>query len=172
MAYCAKCGTLVADEAAFCGNCGSPQSVAGPTPSAAPGGIPNPFPASAPAAAGPAAHTPMAENVAGMLCYLLGWLTGLIFFLIDKRPFVRFHAAQSIVVFGGLHILTFALGALFGLSFVTGGWMGASLGFGLYRILDILILVLWIVLMVKAYQGQRFRVPVAANTADTIFGKL
>ena len=40
----------------------------------------------------------MAEKIAGLLCYVLGWLTGLIFFFIDKRPFVRFHAAQSIVV--------------------------------------------------------------------------
>ena len=38
----------------------------------------------------------------GLLCYVLGWVTGLIFFFIDKRPFVRFQAAQSIVVFGGL----------------------------------------------------------------------
>ncbi len=172
MAYCAKCGTLVADNAAFCGNCGSPQTMAGPTPSATRSGIPNPFPASVPAGTGAAAHAPMAENVAGMLCYLLGWLTGLIFFLIDKRPFVRFHAAQSIVVFGGLHIITFVLGALFGLSFMTGGWMGASLGLGLYRILDVLILVIWIVLMIKAYQGQRFRMPIAANISDKIFGKL
>ena len=40
------------------------------------------------------------ENVAGLLCYVLGWVTGLIFFLIDKRPFVKFHAAQSIVHVG------------------------------------------------------------------------
>jgi uncharacterized membrane protein len=172
MAYCSKCGSQVAENAAFCGNCGSPQSVASPASSGAPSA--NPSPATAPVSVTPAApaQTQMAENVAGMLCYLLGWLTGLIFFLIDKRPFVRFHAAQSIVVFGGLHILTFALGALFGLSFLTGGWMGFSLGFGLYRLLDIVILVLWVLLMVRAYQGQHFRVPVAANIAESIFGKL
>ena len=48
-------------------------------------------------------QTGLSENVAGLLCYILGWITGLIFLLIDKRPFVRFHAAQSIVVFLGLH---------------------------------------------------------------------
>ena len=37
------------------------------------------------------------EKVAGLLCYVLWWITGLIFFLIDKRPFVRFHAMQSII---------------------------------------------------------------------------
>ena len=51
--------------------------------------------------------TGLDENVAGLLCYVLGWVTGIIFFLIDKRPYVRFHAAQSIVVFGGLHILNY-----------------------------------------------------------------
>jgi uncharacterized membrane protein len=113
----------------------------------------------------------MAENVAGTLCYVLGWLTGLIFYFIDKRPYVRFHAAQSIVVFGGLHIIMFALGAFFGLSLLTGGWTGFSIGFTLYRLLDIVALVLWILLMIKAHQGQRFRIPFAADIAESIFGK-
>jgi uncharacterized membrane protein len=113
----------------------------------------------------------MSENLAATLAYALGWLTGLIFFLIDKRPYVRFHATQSIVVFGGLHILTFVLGAFFGLSMLTGGWAGFSFGLALYRVLDVVGLVLWIVLMVKAHQGERFRVPIAANLSESIFGK-
>ena len=63
----------------------------------------------------------MAENVAGLLCYVLGWVTGLNFFLIDKRPYVRFHAAQSIVVFGGLHIIQIILDRIFGFGFLFGG---------------------------------------------------
>ena len=55
----------------------------------------------------------MDENVAGLLCYSLGWVTGLIFYLVDKRPFVRFHAAQSMVVFGGLHIIYYILIRIF-----------------------------------------------------------
>jgi len=51
------------------------------------------------------------------MCYALGWITGIIFFLIDGRPMVRFHAAQSIVTFGGLHILRMVLGMPFGV-----GW--------------------------------------------------
>jgi uncharacterized membrane protein len=113
----------------------------------------------------------MSENLAATLAYALGWLTGLIFYLIDKRPYVRFHAAQSMVVFGGLHILTFIVGVLFGLSWITGGWAGFSMGLALYRILDVVALVLWVVLMIKAHQGERFRVPVAANLAESIFGK-
>ena len=71
----------------------------------------------------------MEENVAGLLCYVGGWVTGLIFFLIDKRPFVRFHAAQSIVVFGGLHIVYIILTTIFITGFWAGG-LGSSLSAG------------------------------------------
>jgi uncharacterized membrane protein len=113
----------------------------------------------------------MAENVAGLLCYVLGWITGLIFYFIDKRPFVRFHAAQSIVVFGGLHILYFVLAVAFGTSMMMGGFNGFSMGFALIGLIDLAGFILWILLMIKAYQGERFRVPVAADIAEKLFGK-
>jgi uncharacterized membrane protein len=116
-------------------------------------------------------QTGLAENIAGLLCYVLGWVTGLIFFLIDKRPYVRFHAAQSIVVFGGLHIIQIILGQIFGFGFLFGGWGAFSLGLVLFQLINLLLLILWILLMVKAYQGDRFRVPVAADIADRLFGK-
>jgi hypothetical protein len=97
MAFCGKCGTSMADGVAFCPKCGAPQG-------AVAAGVPAPAPMAGPVVAAPAASG-LSENVAGLLCYLLGWLTGLIFLLVDKRPFVRFHAAQSIVVFGFLFIL-------------------------------------------------------------------
>jgi uncharacterized membrane protein len=117
----------------------------------------------------PAAGTQsgLSENVAGLLCYLLGWVTGLIFYFTDKRPFVRFHAAQSIVVFGGLMVIRMVL-AMF---FVAGHLAGFSAGFGLLWLVSIVGFVLWILLMIKAYQGEKFRVPVAADLADQIFGK-
>ncbi len=114
------------------------------------------------------------ENVAGLLCYVLGWVTGLIFFLIDKRPYVRFHAAQSMVVFGGLHILRIVLAMLFGVSMMFGagmGWTGFSLGWLLFWVIGMVALILWIVLMVKAYQGQRFKVPFAGDLAESFAGK-
>jgi uncharacterized membrane protein len=109
----------------------------------------------------------LSENVAGLLCYLLGWVTGLIFFLIDKRPFVRFHAAQSIVVFGGLTVIRIVLSMLF----ISGGLVGFSAGVGILWLVSLVGLVLWILLMVKAYQGEKYRVPLAADLADQIFGK-
>jgi uncharacterized membrane protein len=115
----------------------------------------------------------MDENIAGLLCYVLGWITGIIFFFIDKRPFVRWNAAQSIVVFGGIHIIYFVLAAFLGFSMVAGGVAGAggfSLGFLLYPLIGLVSFILWILLMVKAYGHQKFRVPIAADLAEKIFG--
>ena len=100
---------------------------------------------------------------AGLLCYILGWVTGIIFLLIDKRPFVRFHAAQSIVVFGGLTALRIAVGFLSGL---TGFFV-----WGIFGLVGLLGFVLWILLMIKAYQHELFKVPIAAPIAESIAGK-
>jgi uncharacterized membrane protein len=142
---------MVADNVGFCPSCGAPQAEGVAT------------------AMTPAASTQsgLSENVAGLLCYLLGWITGLIFFLTDKRPFVRFHAAQSIVVFGGLTIVRIVLSMLF----ISGGLAGFSAGVGILWLVSIVGLVLWILLMVKAYQGEKYRIPLAADLADQIFGK-
>ena len=109
----------------------------------------------------------MAENVAGLLCYALGWITGIIFLLIDKRPFVKFHAAQSIVVFGALTVLRIGLGMI--------TIFGGLVGFGLWAMVSLLLgllgLVLWVLLMVKAYQHELFKVPIAAGIAENIAGK-
>jgi uncharacterized membrane protein len=118
--------------------------------------------------AAPAASSEgLSENVAGLLCYVLGWLTGIIFILIDKRPFVRFHAAQSIVVFGALTLLRIGFGIVMGI--------GGAVGFGLWAlismVLGLLTVILWILLMIKAYQHELFRVPIAAPIADGIAGK-
>jgi uncharacterized membrane protein len=113
----------------------------------------------------------MAENVAGLLCYVLGWITGLIFYFVDKRPFVRFHAAQSIVTFGGIHVIYILLSMVFWGGLFAGGLGAFSLISLLWSVLGIVTFVLWILLMVKAYGGERFRVPIAADFAEKIFGK-
>jgi uncharacterized membrane protein len=146
MAFCKACGQDLG-TAAFCPKCGANQGAA-MTPAAAP--------ASAPAAAGTEG---LAENVAGLLCYALGWVTGIIFLLIDKRPWVKFHAAQSIAVFGGLTIIR--IGIIFMSSFV--GW-------GVFALIGLIGFVLWIFLMVKAYQHETIRIPVAADIADNLAG--
>jgi len=99
--------------------------------------------------------TGLDENVAGLLCYVLGWITGLVFFLVEKdSEFVKFHAMQSLVVFLGLTVLIIVLGFI---PYI--GWVISS-------ILGIIGLILWIVLMLKAYQGERWKVPVAGDFAE------
>ena len=56
----------------------------------------------------------LTENVAGLLCYVLGWITGVIFLLIEsENKFVRYHAMQSIVVFGALNAIGFFIWLIF-----------------------------------------------------------
>ena len=154
MAFCTTCGTRV-DQAAFCPKCGAPQTAP-----------------SAPLSATPASSTHgISENMAATLSYALGWLTGIIFFLIDSRPYVKFHAAQSMVVFGGLHLLSIALGTMTGIGWLFGGWHVMGPRFFFSHIISLLSFVLWILLMVKAYQGQRFKVPVVADLAESLARK-
>jgi uncharacterized membrane protein len=120
------------------------------------------------------ATSALSENTAAALSYVLGWITGIIFFLIDKRPYVRFHAAQSIVTFGGLNILRIIVGVMFGLGFAFGHGFGYGhfggfgIGIALLALLGIVTLVLWIVCMVKAAQGERFMVPIAGEIAQNL----
>ena len=95
------------------------------------------------------------ENVAGLLCYVLGWVSGLVFFLIEKKnKFVRFHALQSIIVFGTLFVASFIL-----------GWI-PFIGWVIKWLIWVLALVLWIILMIKAYQGEKFKLPWAGDLAE------
>jgi uncharacterized membrane protein len=153
MAHCTKCGAAVVENAAFCPSCGAPQEAAPVV------------------ATGAGAQSGMAENVAALLSYVFGWVTGLIFYFIDKRPFVRYHAAQSIVLFGGLHLVMFVLGMFFGLSILAGGFVGFSFGYVAFHLVELVVFILWILCMIKAYQGERYRVPVVADLAERIFGK-
>src|SRR5713101_929468 len=140
MAFCSKCGAQYEGHAAFCPKCGQPAG------SAAGGSAP---------AANPS-DSGLTENVAGLLCYAVGWITGIIFLLIDKRPFVRFHAAQSIVTFGALTLLWIVMTMFLGGTLFYGG--GG-------------LMVMIFLLMVKAYQHEKFRLPLVAELADGIAGK-
>ncbi len=99
--------------------------------------------------------TGLEANVAGLLCYVGWWVSGLVFILIEKESkFVRFHAIQSIYVFG---VLTIAMIVL--------GWIPV-LGVVLTSLIWVLCVVLWIILMVKAYQGTMFKLPWAGDLAE------
>ena len=100
----------------------------------------------------------MEQNLEGLLCYVLGWVTGIIFFIMEKdNKFIRFHAMQSIIVFGAIFVVDIILSIL--RVFVPFIWI-------LTVLLGIITFILWIVLMMKAYQGQMFKLPVAGDIAE------
>jgi len=90
--------------------------------------------------------TGLKKETAGALSYVLGPITGVIFLVIEKDPFVKFHAMQSIVVFVGLFILQWVLGLTLIL-------------LPLVPIVGILSFILWLVLIYKAWQGEEWEVP-------------
>jgi uncharacterized membrane protein len=117
-------------------------------------------------------------NVLAALSYVLGALTGLVVYLLERDDeFVRFHAAQSVVVsvalFGVSVAFTVFQTALFGVGFVDPAgfvlWSLLSLVFALVGIVLWLgAFAAWVYLIVRAYQGRTPRVPVAAGFADRL----
>ncbi len=99
--------------------------------------------------------TGLQQNIAGLLCYILGWVTGIIFLLIEKEnKFVRFHAIQSIVVSVAFMVIGIILGFIPIIGWII-GWLLGIVGF-----------ILWIFLMYKAYQGQMYKLPIAGDIAE------
>jgi len=97
----------------------------------------------------------MDANVAALLSYLLGFITGIVFYVLEKdNKFVRFNAMQSIVVFGFLFVLNVVARLLPGI-----GW-------AISAIVGVVSIILWIVLMIKAYQGEYLKLPVAGDIAE------
>jgi uncharacterized membrane protein len=124
--------------------------------------------------------TGLDENIAGALSYVLGFITGIVFFVLEpENEFVRFHAAQSMVLSVGVVILSIGLSILsamlsvlfIGDLFATGGILTGllSLVLGLVSlVLSAGVFVLWLYLIVRAYQGRTPRVPVVAGVADRL----
>ena len=109
------------------------------------------------------------ENVAGALCYVLGFVTGLIFYLVEEEnEFVRFHAVQSMLVFGGLFLLNFVfMFAQIFFEFIPFiGWIFSLVIGMIWLLVGPIALILWIVLIVKAYKGDRFSLPVVGPMAE------
>jgi uncharacterized membrane protein len=140
--FCSKCGAENPEGAKFCSKCGA-ELGAPVKPSEA--------------AAKPEAEssTGLSANVAGLLCYVLGWVTGIIFVVLEKKStFVKFHAWQSIMTFGVLTVAYLILGWI-----PFAGWILAIL-------IGILMFVLWIILIIQAGTGKMWKVPWAGNWAE------
>jgi uncharacterized membrane protein len=161
MAFCAKCGAQLNAGSGFCGACGaaaSGQSVTTTSGAAV-------APASSPAGT---ASTGMTNNVAACLSYLFGWVTGLIFLLIEPYKndrFVRFNAFQSIflnvavlAIWIGVFILSMIMG------FITRGLSIFLMG-PLMMIIWLGVVVAVVVCMIKAYGNQEFKLPIIGDLA-------
>jgi len=98
--------------------------------------------------------TGLEENVAGLLCYLFGFITGIIFLVVEKKSsFVKFHAMQSTITFLSLFVISLIL-----------GWI-PIIGLLVYPIW-VLSLILWLLLMIKALQGKRYSLPIIGKMAE------
>ncbi|MCK9356906.1 MAG: hypothetical protein M0R22_07160 [Dehalococcoidia bacterium] len=126
---------------------------------------------------GKSSVTGLETHVASTLAYLGTWVSGIVLLLVEtKDRVVRFHAMQSILVFGPLHLLMFFLnasGSLFSLGLWNGSLLPVSLVFAvLHGVVLVLSIVLWVLLMVKTYQRQQVLVPVAGDLAFWLLAKL
>jgi uncharacterized membrane protein len=157
MAFCKACGQEIG-TATFCPKCGANQSATAAAPAAA---------SSAPAQF---ATEGIAENVAGLLCYMpfFGWVAALVFFLVDKRFFVKFHAVQSLALHVALIILSVALGFFMAMLHLMHIWF---VGVLIYPLFWLAVFVLMIFLIVKAYQHETIKLPVIGDFSAGIASK-
>jgi uncharacterized membrane protein len=112
------------------------------------------------------------ENIASAACYVLTWVTGIIFFVMEKdNKTVRFHAMQSILTFIPLMIIIWIISAIIGMMMIGAAGMGAVGIWGIFSLImlliEIIMLLLWLFLMYKAYKGEKFLVPIVGAIAES-----
>jgi uncharacterized membrane protein len=145
--FCSKCGAENPDEAKFCSKCGTELGVAA-------------TPTEGVAKTEAESSTGLSANAAGLLCYVLGWITGIIFVVLEqKSTFVKFHAWQSIMTFGVLTVAQLVL-----------GWI-PFIGWILSILIGILMFVLWLILIIQAGTGKMWKVPWAGDWAERQISK-
>jgi uncharacterized membrane protein len=161
MAFCPNCGAQATGT--FCPNCGTALAggSAGSTGGAAYSAPPPPA----------ASTSGLTHNVAGMLCYFpffIGLICSIVFLVVapyNQNKTVRFNAFQSLFLHLGLFVFWMVLHLIVGMfAFVTHG-LGYFL-IMLYPILWLCILVLFIVLMYKAYNNQTVKLPFIGDLAQ------
>lgn len=160
MAFCAACGATVSDGAAFCAGCG--KAVAS-QPVAQTAGIA----VAVQTAPTQPAVTSLTPNVAAALAYILGFITGIVFLVLEpykQNRFVRFHAMQSILYSAAAIVFRIGWGILVSAMMDVTLWaatvlvpVGLLLSFGLF--------LFWLYLMYQAYSNREFRIPIIGAIA-------
>ena len=165
MSACQACGTALAEDTRFCQSCGSPTELRTDVSLAAYG---SPTPVVAIPPSGETGPKTMDTNLVGALTYLAGFVTGIMFLLLDpykSNSFVRFHAFQSIffnVAWVAFWIVWMILSAV--LTPLTAGIFGL-IALPLMLIFTVAGFGIWIFLMYQAYQQKLFRLPVVGKFA-------
>lgn len=161
MAFCANCGAAV--DGRFCQKCGAPVAGTGPEPGPTPGINPLPPP--------PPGVTPnigMTANMAGALCYLFGFITGILFLVLapyNQDRTIRFHAFQSIflnvawvIIWIIVGIVTLAFSAIPFLGYFVSAVLHFTIGIG--------GLIMWLYMMFKTYNNEKIVLPVIGPMAE------
>ena len=150
--FCSKCGAENPEGAKFCSKCGAELG----TPVAA--------------IAEAESSTGLSANVAGLLCYVLGWVTGIVFVVLEKKStFVKFHAWQSIMVFGVLTVAHLILSTILGA--IAAATFPFSVGLAIFAnvmgwLVGVVMFILWIILIIQAGTGKMWKVPGAGDWAE------
>ena len=144
--HCTGCGAELVVGATFCTRCGASMAA----------------PVAAGTQAAPASG--LQPNVAGLLCYLIGFVSGIFFLVAEpyKRDrFVRFHAFQAIF----LSVAWFAVYFVFGIFSAALPYIFWRVTWMLHSLLNLAFFVLWVFLMYKAYNNEQFKLPVLGDLA-------
>ncbi|RNC29289.1 MAG: hypothetical protein AWM53_00642 [Candidatus Dichloromethanomonas elyunquensis] len=167
MVKCNQCGKENRPGGKFCGACGAPFLTQSPVQAPPPPPVSPPPPPggnySGPPPVGfrqgfqqtagnPAEKTAKLgwkRSHAAIVCYVFGWLSGIIMYFVEPDPFVRFHAVQSTMVFFTLMILNMFL------------------PYSLTSIFSIVGFALWVFLIFKASKGELFKLPLIGSMAET-----
>jgi len=140
---CTNCGLDVIEGSAFCPGCGKPTLATELVP----------------------ATGSLQPNIAGLLCYVAGFVGGVAFLVLEpyrRNQFIRFHAFQSILLNVAWVVLYIGIG-------ITAAILPAvlwSLNLLLHTLLSLAVFILWLLLMYKAYSNERFKLPVIGDLAE------
>ena len=144
MAYCKSCGAEIVGNTEFCAKCGARTSTSAVGKNKTSMGLD--------------------ENVAGALCYVLGFITGIIFLVMEKdSKFVKFHAIQSIIVSLALWVFNMVITSILIAAFSYSMWGIVGM---VSSLISLAFLIIWIMMILKAYQGEKFKLPIVGDIAE------
>jgi len=168
MANCAKCGAVVADDSAFCGTCGQPARSQAGAPAAS-----GAFLAAPAVAVGSGASssristetstgTGLTMNLAAALSYALGFITGILFLVLEpykNNRFVRFHAIQSIIFSVACVAFSIVWSIIVGILVSIAGFWVLTVDVPLRLLIGLGIFAFWLYVMFQAYSQREYRIP-------------